>query len=123
MFSFLDDFLKKRNIIWPAGIYGETWLKCTYLIASIKAIDGGSIFEKTFNNEHGQHAEMVMLHHSEFLKVVKENSNTEITVTLNHSPCSDCANNLKTFYEDYAENIKKSSSSFHSLFIQYIIEK
>lgn len=123
MFCFLDDFLKKRNITWPAGIYGETWLKCTYLIASIKAIDGGSIFEKTFNNEHGQHAEMVMLHHSEFLKVVKENSNTEITVTLNHSSCSDCANNLKTFYEDYTENIKKIIIQFSFIYHREIEKK
>ena len=116
MFCFLDDFLKKRNIIWPAGIYGETWLKCTYLIASIKAIDGGRIFEKTFNNEHGQHVEMVMLHHSEFLKVVKENSNTEITVTLNHSPCSDCANNkniLRRLRREYKKIIIQFSFIYH----------
>lgn len=117
-FCFLDDFLK--DLLWPTGVYGENWPKRTYLIASIKANVGKDIFNERFKNKHRQHAEKVMLRDPQFLDVVKKNRDIEITLTSNYSPCSECADNLKKFYEKYTDNIKNFTIQFSFI---YHIEK
>ena len=109
-----------KDLLWPTGVYGENWPKRTYLIASIKANDGKDIFNERFKNKHRQHAEKVMLRDPQFLDVVKKNRDIEITLTSNYSPCSDCAGNLKKFYEKYTDNIKNFTIQFSFI---YHIEK
>ena len=97
MFCFLEDFLEK--LLWT-GVQGRTWPKRTYLIASIKSNKRKVIFNERFQNAPlDEHAEKKMLSNDDFLKAV-DDSETKITLTLNYSPCGDCANELKTFFEN-----------------------
>ena len=88
-----------ETLLWT-GVKGTTWPKRTYLIASIKSNKREVIFNKRFQNEPcDEHAEKKMLSNDDFLKAV-DDSETKITLTLNYSPCGDCANELKTFFEN-----------------------
>lgn len=106
-----DDFL-----LWT-GVTGTLWPKRTYLIVSIKAEDGKSIFEERFQNSCDGHAEKVMLRNRNFLDVVEKNINIEITLTLNYSPCSNCAIVLKEFYE---EGVHKSNIKYFTIQFSFI---
>ena len=103
LFCFLDDFL--NDLLWT-GVKGKNRPKRTYLIASIKDNDGKDIFNERFKNTpFGKHAEKTMLCDGDFRKAVAYHHNMEIVLTLNYSPCSSCANDLKLFYESWV--IKK----------------
>ncbi|XP_022778421.1 uncharacterized protein LOC111319976, partial [Stylophora pistillata] len=105
------------------GVTGTKWPKRTYLIVSIKAEDGKSIFEERFQNSCKEHAEKVMLRNLNFLDVVEKNINIQITLTLNYSPCSNCAIVLKEFYE---EDVHKSNIKYFTIqfsFIYYVKNK
>ena len=102
LFCFLDDFL--NDLLWT-GVKGKNRPKRTYLIASIKDNDGKDIFNECFKNTpFGKHAEKTMLCDGDFRKAVAYHHNMEIVLTLNYSPCSSCANDLKLFYETYRNN-------------------
>ena len=108
MFCFLDDFLEK--LLWT-GVKGKDWPKRTYLIASIKSNDGKDIFNKRCRNTpFEEHAEVKMLRDDDFLQAVADHD-IEITLTLNYSPCSDCANELKIFF--------KNGKKIRNLIIQF----
>ena len=62
------------------------------------------------------HAEEVMLNHGGFLKAVADNSNIEVILTLNYSPCSECAKILRTFYESHEKKITKFIIQFSQLY-------
>ena len=97
LFCLLDDFL---NDLLRTGVYGYTLPKRTCLIASIKADNGEGIFNKRFvNTPHKKHAEVEMIDDEDFLHVVADYHDIEIILTLNYSPCSSCAETLKTFNE------------------------
>ena len=118
MFCFLDDFLEK--LLWT-GVKGKDWPKRTYLIASIKSNDGKDIFNKRCRNTpFEEHAEVKMLRDDDFLQAVVADHDTEITLTLNYSPCGDCAYELKEFYENYRLNIENLIIQFSFL---YYIQK
>ena len=98
LFCFLDDFL--NELLWT-GVRDTKLPNRTYLIASIKSKDGEDIFNKRFKNEPSlKHAEAVMLCDDDFGDAVAVHHDIEITLTLNYSPCSDCANRLRNFYEN-----------------------
>ena len=61
-----------------------------------------------------------MLKDDDFLKAVADNSNIEVILTLNYSPCSECAKKLKTFYESPKNKITKFIIQFSHL---YYIQK
>lgn len=101
MFCFLEDFLER--LLWT-GVKDTTWPKRAYLIASIKSNKGKDIFNKRFQNTLSEeHAEVKMLRDDDFLQAVADHD-IEITLTLNYSPCSDCANELKIFFENRKKN-------------------
>ena len=101
LFCFLDDFL--NELLWT-GVNGN-WPNRTYLIASIKSNDGEGIFSKRFKNTpFKEHAEAKMLSDDDFRHAVAVHHEIEITLTLNYSPCSDCANRLRNFYENIRDN-------------------
>ena len=104
MFCFLDDFL--RDLLWT-GVSRKNWPNRTCLIASIKDKDGEDIFNKRFENTpFHEHAEEIMLCDGDFLDAVAAHHHhgIEITLTLNYSPCSNCAKRLKKFYENNGKN-------------------
>ena len=79
------------------------------------------IFKGDFKNiPKYWHAEEVMLNDDGFLKAVAYNSNIEVILTLNYSPCSECAKILKTFYESHEKKITKFIIQFSYL---YYIQK
>ncbi|CAH3155194.1 unnamed protein product [Pocillopora meandrina] len=57
-----------------------------------------------------------MLNDDGFLKAVAHNSNIEVILTLNYSPCSECAKILKTFYESRKKKITKFIIQFSYLY-------
>ena len=113
LFCFLDDFL--NELLWT-GVRDTKLPNRTYLIASIKSKDGEDIFNKRFKNEPSlKHAEAVMLCDDDFGDAVAVHHDIEITLTLNYSPCSDCANELKKFYEKN-RNIRNPIIQFSFLY-------
>ena len=61
-----------------------------------------------------------MLNDDGFLKPVAHNSNIEVILTLNYSPCSKCAKKLQSFYESHKKKITKFIIQFSYL---YYIQK
>ena len=117
MFDYVTDKEFLRTLLWT----GIEWPKRTYLIADVKTDNGEEIFKKRFKNIPKQwHAEEVMLNDGGFLKAVADNSNIEVILTLNYSPCSECAKKLKTFYESHKKKITKFIIQFSQL---YYIQK
>lgn len=57
-----------------------------------------------------------MLKHGGFLEAVAYNSNIEVILTLNYSPCSKCAEKLRTFYESHKKKITKFIIQFSQLY-------
>ena len=113
LFCFLDDFL--NELLWT-GVRDTKLPNRTYLIASIKSKDGEDIFNKRFKNEpFRKHAEAVMLCDRDFRHAVSVHHDIEITLTLNYSPCSNCADELKTFYEKN-RNIRSPIIQFSFLY-------
>ena len=113
LFCFLDDFL--NELLWT-GVRDTQLPNRTYLIASIKSKDGEDIFNKRFKNEpFRKHAEAVMLCDRDFRHAVSVHHDIEITLTLNYSPCSNCADELKTFYEKN-RNIRSPIIQFSFLY-------
>ena len=109
LFCFLDDFL--NELLWT-GVKGRKWPNRTYLIASIKSNDGEGIFSGRFKNKpYIKHAEAEMLCDNDFRHAVAVHHDIEITLTLNYSPCSDCANRLRNFY--------KNNGDIRNLIIQF----
>ena len=115
MFDYATDkFLK--SLLWTGVPYTE-WPKRTYLIAVVKTDNGVEIFKDFFKNKPNfWHAEEVMLNDDGFLKAVAHNSNIEVILTLNYSPCSECAKILKTFYESRKKKITKFIIQFSYLY-------
>ena len=72
--------------------------------------EGEDIFNKRFENTpFHEHAEEIMLCDKDFLDAVAAHHHhhhhgIEITLTLNYSPCSNCAKRLKKFYENNGKN-------------------
>ena len=117
MFDYVTDKEFLKTLLWT----GIEWPKRTYLIADVKTDNGEEIFKKRFKNIPKQwHAEEVMLNDGGFLKAVADNSNIEVILTLNYSPCSECAKKLKTFYESHKKKITKFIIQFSQL---YYIQK
>ena len=113
-----DKFLE--TLLWT-GVEGTKWPKRTYLIAVVKDVNDGKIFNERFENiPYDGHAEEVMLNDDGFLKAVAYNSNIEVILTLNYSPCSKCAEKLRTFYESHKKKITKFIIQFSQL---YYIQK
>ena len=109
-----DKFLE--TLLWT-GVEGTKWPKRTYLIAVVKDVNDGKIFNERFENiPYDGHAEEVMLNHGGFLKAVAYNSNIEVILTLNYSPCSKCAEKLRTFYESHKKKITKFIIQFSQLY-------
>ena len=117
MFDYVTDKEFLKTLLWT----GIEWPKRTYLIADVKTDNGEEIFKRRFKNIPKQwHAEEVMLNDGGFLKAVADNSNIEVILTLNYSPCSECAKKLKTFYESHKKKITKFIIQFSQL---YYIQK
>lgn len=113
MFDYVTDKEFLRTLLWT----GIEWPSRTYLIADVKTDNGEEIFNKRFKNIPKQwHAEEVMLNHGGFLKAVADNSNIEVILTLNYSPCSECAKILRTFYESHEKKITKFIIQFSQLY-------
>ena len=109
-----DEFLE--TLLWT-GVNGTVWPSRTYLIADVKTDNGVEIFKEFFKNiPNLWHAEEVMLNDDGFLKAVADNSNIEVILTLNYSPCSECAKILKTFYESRKKKITKFIIQFSHLY-------
>ena len=109
-----DKFLE--SLLWT-GVIGTEWPKRTYLIAVVK---DGKIFNKRFENAPYKHAEEIMLDDYYSRNTVADKSNIEVILTLNYSPCSECAKILKTFYESHKNKITKFIIQFSCL---YYIQK
>ena len=117
LFDYVTDKEFLRTLLWT----GIEWPSRTYLIADVKTDNGEEIFNKRFKNiPYDGHAEEVMLNDDDFLKAVAYNSNIEVILTLNYSPCSECAKKLKTFYESHKTKITKFIIQFSQL---YYIQK
>ena len=117
MFDYTTDKEFLRTLLWT----GIEWPKRTYLIAVVKTDNGEEIFKNRFKNiPYDGHAEEIMLNDDDFLKAVAYNSNIEVILTLNYSPCSECAKILKTFYESHKKKITKFIIQFSQL---YYIQK
>lgn len=113
MFCFLDHFL--NDLLWT-GVKGTKWPNRTYLIASIKSSYGEGIFNKRFVNiPSTKDAEAVMLCDDDFGDAVAVHHDIEITLTLNYSPCSNCANKLRDFYKNH-RNIRNLIIQFSFLY-------
>ena len=113
MFDYVTDL---ESLLWT-GVVGKKWPKRTYLIAVVKTDNGVEIFKDFFKNKPNfRHAEEVMLNDDGFLKAVAHNSNIEVILTLNYSPCSECAKILKTFYESRKKKITKFIIQFSYLY-------
>ena len=113
MFCFLDHFL--NDLLWT-GVKGTKWPNRTYLIASIKSSYGEGIFNKRFVNiPSTKDAEAVMLCDDDFGDAVAVHHDIEITLTLNYSPCSKCADKLRDFYENH-RNIRNLIIQFSFLY-------
>ena len=113
LFCFLDDFL--NELLWT-GVRDTQLPNRTYLIASIKSKDGEDIFNKRFKNKPFlKHAEAVMLCDGDFRHVLSVHHDIEITLTLNYSPCSSCACELRKFYENN-RNIRNPIIQFSFLY-------
>ena len=109
-----DKFLE--TLLWT-GVEGTKWPSHTYLITVVKDVNDGKIFNERFENiPYDGHAEEVMLNDDGFLKAVAYNSNIEVILTLNYSPCSECAKILKTFYESHEKKITKFIIQFSYLY-------
>ena len=109
-----DKFLE--TLLWT-GVEGTKWPSHTYLIAVVKDVNDGKIFNERFENiPYDGHAEEVMLNDDGFLKAVAYNSNIEVILTLNYSPCSKCAEKLRTFYESHKKKITKFIIQFSQLY-------
>ena len=115
LFDYVTDkFLE--SLLWT-GVVGEKWPKRTYLIAVVKTANGKKIFKKGFKNNPNQgHAEEVMLKDGGFRIAVAYNSDIEVILTLNYSPCNICAMKLKKFYESYKKKITKFTIQFSYLY-------
>ena len=94
---------------------GSEWTSVTHLVVYIKDNDGTGIYAKYFRNNKDNHAEINMIKHSEFEKMVRKGK-VDITVTSNYSPCSDCASSLITFYGKYKECINSFTIRFAFLY-------
>ena len=115
MFDYATDkFLE--SLLWT-GVIGTEWPQRTYLIAVVK---DGKIFNKRFENAPYKHAEEIMLDDYYSRNTVADKSNIEVILTLNYSPCSECAKILKTFYESHKKKITKFIIQFSYL---YYIQK
>ena len=119
MFDYAtDEFLK--TLLWT-GVPYTVWPKRTYLIAVVKTNNGEEIFKKHFKNiPYDGHAEEIMLNDNDFRNTVTGDRYVEIILTLNYSPCSECAKILKTFYESHKKKITKFIIQFSYL---YYIQK
>ena len=115
MFDYAtDEFLK--NLLWT-GVPHTVWPKRTYLIAVVKTANGKEIFKKGFKNKPKDgHAEEVMFNDYDFRNTVAGDRYIEIILTLNYSPCSECAKKLKTFYESHKKKITKFIIQFSYLY-------
>ena len=113
MFNNTTDKEFLRTLLWT----GIEWPKRTYLIAVVKDVNDEKIFNARFENiPYDGHAEEVMLNDDGFLKAVAYNSNIEVILTLNYSPCSKCAEKLRTFYESHKKKITKFIIQFSHLY-------
>ena len=117
-----EDFRKEMLL---TGVYGLEWPKFTYLIVDIK--NGDETTRLTFRNDQRGHAEIKMLNDEKFKKLVGINIDSsdsddaghsddadgvEIIMTMNYSPCFECAPNLKEFYTNNKRLIKKNTIRF-----------
>ena len=103
------------DLLWT-GVKGTKWPNRTYLIASIKSSYGEGIFNKRFKNIPSmKDAEAVMLCDYDFRHAVAVHHDIEITLTLNYSPCSKCADKLRDFYENH-RNIRNLIIQFSFLY-------
>ena len=99
------DFMK---ILLATGT-GNCWPHFTNLIVVIKTEDGEVIWKKKYQTSYG-HTEIQMLSDKEFkdeVEKVKADKTKKVVIILtsNYSPCRECADKLKEFYE---LEIKKS---------------
>ena len=108
-----DKFLE--TLLWT-GVEGTKWPKRTYLIAVVKDVNDGKIFNQRFENAPYKHAEEKMLDDYYFRNTVAGDRHIEIILTLNYSPCSECAKMLKAFYESRKKKITKFIIQFSHLY-------
>ena len=108
-----DKFLE--SLLWT-GVKGTEWPKRTYLIAVVKDVNDGKIFNQRFENAPYKHAEEKMLDDYYFRNTVAGDRHIEIILTLNYSPCSECAKMLKAFYESRKKKITKFIIQFSQLY-------
>ena len=126
------DFMEKLL----ATDIGNCWPHFTNSFVVSKNSDGEVSFKKKYQTNH-KHTEIQMLNDKEFqgevekgkadkTKKTKKTENTDktekvdIILTSNYSPCWECADKLKKFYEDNKSLIRKFTIRFSRL---YRIEK
>ena len=108
-----DKFLE--SLLWT-GVKGTEWPKRTYLIAVVKDVNDGKIFNQRFENAPYKHAEEIMLDNIYFRITVAGDRYIEVILTLNYSPCSKCAKKLQSFYESHKKKITKFIIQFSHLY-------
>ena len=113
LFDYATDKEFLRTLLWT----GIEWPKRTYLIAVVKTANVKEIFKKGFKNKPKDgHAEEIMLNDYDFRNTVAGDRYIEIILTLNYSPCSECAKILKKFYESHKKKITKFIIQFSHLY-------
>lgn len=98
------DFIDKKKVIEGLLFTGvkDEWPGHTWLIVVIKDKKEEIIFDKVYENSRGRHAECKMLEDPYFKEVLGEDSqDLTITLTINYSPCYDCAVKLTEFREEH----------------------
>ena len=114
-----DSAFEFMKTLLETGI-DDCWPNFTNLIADIKTKDGEVIWWKKYKSRNS-HAEIQMLNDVEFkdeIGKVKDDKTkkVDIILTLNYSPCSECADKLKKFYEDNKSLIQKFTIRFSRLY-------
>ncbi|XP_022797474.1 uncharacterized protein LOC111335748, partial [Stylophora pistillata] len=98
------DFIDKKKVIEGllfSGVNGEEWPRCTWLIVVIKDKKEEIIFDKVYESK-GRHAECNMLEDPDFKEVLgRDSQDLTITLTINYSPCYDCAVKLEEFRKEH----------------------
>ena len=94
------DFMEKLLV---TGIQGTCWPKFTNLIVVIKTEGGEVIWKKKYKTSDS-HTEIQMLSDEKFkgeVEKVKADKTKKVVIILtsNYSPCRECADKLKEFYE------------------------
>lgn len=102
------DFIDKKKVIEGllfSGVNGEEWPRYTWLIVVIKDKKEEIIFDKVYESI-GRHAECNMLEDPDFKEVLgRDSQDLTITLTINYSPCYDCADELKEFLKKHGAKI------------------